>query len=110
MVGAVTIATHDKSFAVTPDYYQRAVHWDEEQAARRASEKLGWRVSIETAPQADPLGRRVVSVVLTDAQGQALPAAQLDVTYFHDAHANEPQTLKLTPDPDDARRFTQKVS
>lgn len=110
MVGAVMIATNDRSFAVTPDYYQRAVNWDREQADRRASEALGWRVAVETSPRVDPLGRRAVAFVLTDARGRAVDGATLDVAYFHHAHAYDRQKLAdLTPDPDAATRFTRRL-
>lgn len=106
MVVAVTIAVHDRSFAVVPNYYQRAVNWDEQQAQLRASEKLGWKVEVEASGQVDPLGRRVVSFVLSDAQGHAIPGTTLEVEYFHDAHGDEDHVVKLTPDAADPTHFT----
>lgn len=106
MVVAVTIAVRDRSFAVVPNYYQRAVNWDEEQAKFRASEMLGWRVAVETSGHVDPFGRRAVSFVLSDAQGHAIPGATLQVEYFHEAHGDEDHDVKLTPDAADPTRFT----
>jgi nitrogen fixation protein FixH len=95
MMVAVAIATRDRSFAVLPNYYDNAVHWDQDQAKKRASEQLGWKLEIFPAESIDPLGRRNVTLRLTDATGQPLPAS-IEVSYFHHAHANEPQTLSAT--------------
>ena len=106
MVVAMMIAVHDKSSAIVPNYYERAVNWDAEQAKYRASEKLGWHVEMEAAEQVDPLGRRVVRFILTDAHGRAIPSAVIDLEYFHDAHGNEDRTVTLKSDSTDPRYFT----
>lgn len=106
MAIAVTLATRDRSFAVVPDYYQRAVNWDQAQAQIRASEKLGWRIAVEASDQVDPLGRRVASFVFTDARGSALPRATLEVEYFHHAHGDDDHMVKLSPDAADPTHFT----
>lgn len=106
MIIAVTIAVHDRSFSVVPNYYQRAVNWDQTQAEKRASEKLGWRVRVEASEQVDPLGRRAISFVLSDAQGKPIDHARMSVEYFHDAHGDEEKQVKLTPDARDPSRFS----
>ena len=65
-VCAVTVvaATSDPvASAVEPDYYQRAVDWDDERAKWPAPEKLGWEVRVES--------RRGIGVVveITDCAG-----------------------------------------
>jgi nitrogen fixation protein FixH len=96
MTVAVMIATHDPSFAVTPNYYEQAVNWDKDKAAKLASAQLGWTLRVEAAGRVDPLGRRAATFVLADAAGAPIPAAKLDVLFFHHAHAAEPQALSLT--------------
>ena len=39
---AIVLAGSDQSVAVVPDYYQKALKWDEEVAIRAASDRLGW--------------------------------------------------------------------
>lgn len=39
------LANDDPSFAVEPDYYRKAVQWDDELAQRRRNAELGWRAS-----------------------------------------------------------------
>lgn len=107
MVAAVSIATHDRSFVALPGYYERAVHWDQEQADRRQGQKLGWKIDVLASPQVDPLGRRIVSFHVTDAAGKPLKNASLNVRYFHHAQSATPQSLRLTEaDADDPARFT----
>jgi len=96
MTVAVMIATHDPSFAVTPNYYEQAVNWDKDKAAKAASAQLGWKLEVEPAGRVDPLGRRVATFVLTDGAGKPVAGAKLDVLYFHHAHAAEPQKLSIT--------------
>jgi len=109
MVACAMIATHDSSFAVVDDYYERAVNWDKSQAALRASQQLGWKLQIEPRQQIDPLGNRQIAFILTDASGNPIPNAQLSVQYFHDAHANQAQRVTLVADPGDSRRFTRTL-
>ena len=94
MVVAVVLATRDKSFAVLPDYYQRAVRWDAEQAERRAGERLGWQCTITPTDRFDRTGARVVELTLVDADGRPLANADVRVAYF--AHARSAQRAEAT--------------
>ncbi len=90
----VAIATHDPTFAVTPDYYDKALNWDKIQAAKRASEKLGWKLAIAPALKVQPNGERAVEISLQDRNGHPVAGAQINITYFHHAHAMD--RMKLT--------------
>ena len=96
LVTVVIIATRDPSFAVTPNYYENAVNWDESQAVKRASEKLGWRLEIVAADEADAAGRRAVTFALADATGAPIGNAAIDVNCFHPAPAPRPTRLTAT--------------
>ena len=50
IITMVTIASSDPSFAVEPDYYQRAVAWDSYAAQREASRALAWRAEVQIYP------------------------------------------------------------
>jgi nitrogen fixation protein FixH len=108
MVVAVVIATHDKSFAVLPDYYQKAVHWDDSQAELRASERLGWKCAFTPSPEVDPLGRRAVTLTLIDAVGKPVTDADVQVTYFH--HARPAELFNVSLRTDDAGRAIQTIT
>mgnify|MGYP001555754167 CR=1 FL=1 len=48
-VVAITLATSDQSAAVIPDYYNKALAWDEQRAQREASQSLNWQLEfVET--------------------------------------------------------------
>ena len=65
-------ATHDPTFSIVPDYYQKAVAWDTTMARDRANEALGWHAAV--AIDADG----TVHVALTDRGG--LPLAGVALT------------------------------
>lgn len=100
MFVAVAVATHDRSGTVIPDYYQKSLDWDRLQAQRRASESLGWTVTVTPAPQVDPLGRREVLVTLADAAGAPIKSAEVELSYLHLSHPAEPQHATLRTGPD----------
>ena len=45
-VAAVFLATGDESVAVIPNYYDKALAWDQQMAQQQASESLGWDVEM----------------------------------------------------------------
>ena len=72
-------ATGDPSHAVLPDYYQRALRWDEKLAQDRKSAALGWQLRIEAA--------RPLRVTLADRLGRPIDRATLRVSLFHKARS-----------------------
>jgi nitrogen fixation protein FixH len=89
MVTVAAIAVRDPSFTVLPNYYQKALNWDEDQARRIESAKLGWSVKVEPATTVSPLGARSIKFLLRDKDGQPVDGATLGVSYYHHAHAGE---------------------
>ncbi len=83
-------ATNDPSFAIEPDYYAKAVAWDDLQAERAASEALGWSLSVE--PVATGIRAR-----LTDALSRPIDGAQLALEAFPNAKASERTAAILLP-------------
>lgn len=124
-VMTAVVAARDPSFALEPDYYERALEWDETAAARDASATLGWRAHVEVSipgaagtrsgesdlSRADPdqfdpnqpdsnqsepdragssqSAARVLSIRLTDADGQPVAADRVEVVVFHHALMRE---------------------
>jgi nitrogen fixation protein FixH len=83
-------ATNDPSFAVEPDYYAKAVAWDELQAERARSEELGWAMSVAA-------GHDALEVELRDALGRPVDGAEVEVVAFHNARASERIEARLRP-------------
>lgn len=87
---AITLATGDSSFAVVPDYYQKAVDYDERKALLAESEQLGWQIELAAAEQIDAIGEREVVVMLRDRDGQPVTDAAVQVFGYHYARAGDP--------------------
>jgi nitrogen fixation protein FixH len=109
MIAFVCIATRDKSFSVDPDYYGKAVHWDQSQAEQRASDALGWQATIRPEEVVDEKGERTVVFELTDANGAAVSAMAIDAVYFHHAHGNEVRKATFKSEPSDPRHFLARL-
>jgi hypothetical protein len=91
----VVCANMDKSFAVEPDYYKKAVEWDRTARERDRGQALGWDVSVSLAEpksgETAPL-QPVLRVVLnsTAAPGSApLDGAQVLVEAFPQARSSQ---------------------
>lgn len=98
IVIAISLATGDRSFAVVPDYYQKAVDWDDHKARLAASDALGWEAAIEPAHEVSLHGERALVVTIHDAQGRLVEGAEVEVTMYHRARAGDPLTISLAPD------------
>jgi len=83
----ISRAVGDPSAAIEPDYYQKAVNWDENQAARAASDALGWSATWDVAPMADILGQRMVKITLSDQAGMPITDARVEMRFFHHARS-----------------------
>lgn len=81
----IRLAVAPDAVAHDPQYYQRAMNFDAEQAVRARQARLGWRVEAQAEASA-PASRLRISV--TDAQGAPVSGATVRVSAFHLAHAN----------------------
>jgi len=88
-------ANHDPSFAVEPDYYQRAVQWDSTVARRARSDALGWRATVTLTPP--DAGQATLSVHLATADGTPLDSARVSVLASHNARGADVRDLRLAP-------------
>jgi nitrogen fixation protein FixH len=81
-------ATVNGPVAIEPDYYAKAVQWNQHAAQLARNRQLGWRAVYEVGEAGDD-GRRLVNVSLSTADGQPLEGATLKSDYFHHADANQ---------------------
>lgn len=95
IVLAITFATGNESFAVVPDYYQKAVAFDDRKAALAASEILGWSVELEAAKVVTEGEARGVVVRLHDQSGAVVRGATVNVNSYHLSRADEPIAFTL---------------
>ncbi len=91
------IAASDPSFAVEPDYYEKAVHWDDRSRQQNTNRKLGWscEAKIRMTSGLDNSGE--LRVKLLDAQGTPLSDASLSAEVFFNGRAKHRTSLKLMP-------------
>jgi len=97
-------ATGDPTHVVVPDYYDKAVRWDETAARREASARLGWRVELDFRPvppelagAGEPRPNTLVVATLRDSLGQALDSLDVRVRAFFSARADRVLEARLAP-------------
>jgi len=100
LVMVVLIATRDPSFAVEPNHYQKALGWDGSAARLRASQQLGWTVSLTVDPNPDVKGRRRLVCHVADKDGLAVVGANVQLLMFHHARAADRVQVSLSPEQD----------
>lgn len=92
----VYCAMGDKSAAVEPDYYAKAVNFNQTLAQRETNTRLGWTADASLAPAADG-GPARLCINLADASGAGLHDAVIDAELFSNLRASQRQQLKLSP-------------
>lgn len=90
----VIAASSDPSVAVEPDYYQKALAWDDDRDQRRDPGEDGIDVSIQLLPNPDRLTEGQVVVSLAQAGGP-IEHAQIEAEVFHFARSGERQSVRL---------------
>ena len=106
----VAYATGDKSAAVEPDYYRKAVEWDQVAAEHEASRKLGWQAGT-WIDFSGPTSHLLVT--LTDREGRPVRGAQVEAETFASLRSADRQTLHLLPSdaaPDTASAYSAPIS
>jgi nitrogen fixation protein FixH len=96
-IALVVITSRDASFAVEPNYYAKALAWDETMAQQARNEALGWSLGLRVDP-AGARGRQSVTVRLADRAGAPIEGAQIAVEAFHNARASRILAAALSPE------------
>jgi hypothetical protein len=87
------IAAADPGFAVEKDYYQKAVAWDGELEQRADNARLGRTLTLDA--RALPGARAALVVGVSDASGNPVRGAKIDVEAFPNARSGDRQRLRL---------------
>ncbi len=88
VVTMVVVATHDRSFAVEPDFYQKGLHYEQTLDQRRENARLGWTAKLEVGRPLSGSNVRNVVCRLSDRDEKPLDDAKIDMVAF--AHLREP--------------------
>lgn len=85
MALAVNIAGRDNGNSVLPDYYSKALAWDDMRAKAADSALLGWDVFVGTSPFVEENGRRTLRVEILDKFRNPVEGATVSVRFWHRA-------------------------
>jgi len=89
------VAVNDPGFALEPNYYDKAVHWDRSQAEAQASRALGLQLGLEKALALDTNGQVRLTLTVSDRSGAALGGAEVKIEAFPNAAASRVEVLQL---------------
>jgi nitrogen fixation protein FixH len=95
-IALVIITSRDTSFAVEPNYYAKALAWDQTMAQQSRNDALGWSLGLRIDP-GDARGGKTVTVHLADRAGAPIAGAQVAVEAFHNARASRILSAALSP-------------
>jgi hypothetical protein len=89
-VGSMAIvAVRDPHFATEPDYYQKAIRWDQSRAQAANNSRLGYMVKVPPALRFDAQGHATLDLTLSDGRGQPVSGARLEARAFANAFSGE---------------------
>lgn len=89
------VAIDDPHFALEPDYYDKAVHWDRSQAEQRASATTGLQLQLNGPLVTAADGSVEVEIRVTDRAAAPFPGARVELQAFPNAYAGQVQDLVL---------------
>jgi len=94
IVGATVYLAHaDKSVAIEPDYYHKAVMWEEHRRDDARSHALGWNLLLTAGPVAG--ARTPVTITLQTRAGAPIIGAAVRVIAFHNLRSADRQRVAL---------------
>jgi nitrogen fixation protein FixH len=89
------VAIDDPHFALEPNYYDKAVHWDRTQSEARASAALGLEVALTQPLVLAADGSLELELRVTDRERVALSDAVVELEAFPNAYASRVERLTL---------------
>lgn len=95
-VAFMRAANNDPSFAIEPDYYQKAVAYDTIMSEAQSSAALGW--SAHTSLELESSGGGLLQVQLKDRGGESIAADSVTAQAFFIARANDVAKTTLSRD------------
>jgi hypothetical protein len=99
-LGTLTyIAVSDPHFALEPDYYDKAVHWDRAQALARESAATGLKVMVDPLVRSSD-GSVALRLSLSDRDARPVVGANVAVEAFPNAfasHVERPALSEVAP-------------
>jgi nitrogen fixation protein FixH len=82
VVVMVVVATHDKSFALEPDWYAKGLNYEQAVQQHQANSRLNWSVTIDVGQPLPGTNHRNVTGAIRDAAGKPVENATVDLVAF----------------------------
>ncbi len=98
VITMMCIATSDPTFAVEPNYYEKALAWDATAAQNHTNQRLAWRT--EMAASASSSGKGEFAVRLTNSDSTPLDGAKVRAELFANTNARARTILDLVANGD----------
>jgi nitrogen fixation protein FixH len=97
VVVMVIVATHDRSFAIEPDWYLKGLNYEQTVQQQRENRRLGWSVQLDISPPLTGTKQRSVTCMVFDRGGKPVKNAKVDLVAFAHLRANSPTSRVLLP-------------
>lgn len=88
-------ATRSNANVVESDYYDKALHWDQQVATEQASAALGWTAKMNISAVPDMQANRTFVLEMKDRDGRPITGAKIRMIYFHHANARHVEQTEL---------------
>jgi len=85
----VAYANTDSSYAVEPEFYQKALAWDQTQAQMGQNARLSWVAAGDVSPRQDAAGLRSLHLLLRDRDARPITGATVRIEAFHQARSGQ---------------------
>jgi nitrogen fixation protein FixH len=101
ILGTIAIVSARHDLYVETDYYAKSIDWDTQREMLDAAENLGWAIQV-AAGESDSDDSQVMRVSISDANGESIDGALVEIECFHPANATERINAVLIADGDGA--------
>lgn len=105
----VSLAANDPGFSLVPDYYRKASNFEAELEQRRANQRLGHSVGVVHFGRSATAGESELVVLYTDRAGEPVRSAELSVTAFPVARAEQRHEVQLVASPERPGEYTGRI-
>jgi FixH len=94
--GMAVVAIRDPNFALEPDYYQKALHWDQVQAQAANNQRFGYTFSAPPSIALDGHGHASFEVKIKARNGREVTGARVIAIAFPNAYSEEVSPLQFS--------------
>jgi hypothetical protein len=94
--GMAVVAIRDPNFALEPDYYQKALHWDQVQAQAATNQRFGYIFSAPPSIALDRQGHASLELKINARNGRRVTGARVTASGFPNAYSEDISQLHFS--------------